>query len=79
MSYFLKVYQPTKTKEQSEQCEGEITENEVKNALGNMVCNKIHGHTSEFYEAFRSELKTPLLLSYKKSFLSGEFLKTSSC
>ena len=30
------------------------------------------GLTSEFYEAFWFELKTPLLLSYKKSFLSGE-------
>ena len=27
-------YQPSKTKEKSEQCEGEITKNEVKDALG---------------------------------------------
>ena len=58
---------PKLTKEQSEQCEGEITKNEVKDAQGNMVCNKTSGNdglTSDFYEAFLSELKTPLLLSY---------------
>ena len=59
---------PKLTKEQSKQCEGEITKNEVKDALRNMVCNKIDGHTSEFYEVVWSELKTPLLLSYKKVF-----------
>ena len=51
------------------------TKNEVKNALGYIVCNKTprnHGLTSEFYKGFWSELKTPLLLFYIKSFLSGE-------
>ena len=62
---------PKLNKEQSEQCECEITENEVKDALGNMVCNKTPGNdglTSEFHEAFWSELKSPLLLPYKKVF-----------
>ena len=38
-----------------------------------MICNKTpvnDGLTSEFYKTFRSEVKTPLLLSYKKK--SGE-------
>ena len=62
---------PKLTQEQSEQCEGGETENEVKDTLGNMICNKTPGNdglTSEFYIAFWSELKTPLLLSYKKVF-----------
>ena len=40
-----------------------------------MVCNKTpgnHGLTSELYKGFCSELKTPLLIFYIKSFLSGE-------
>ena len=57
------------TKERSEQCEGEITENEVKDALLNMICNTTSGNdglTIKFYKAFWSELETPLLLSYKE-------------
>ena len=40
-----------------------------------MICNKApknNGHISELYEVFWSELKAHLLISYKKSFLSGE-------
>ena len=40
-----------------------------------MICNKApenKDHISELYEAFWFELKTHLLISYKKSFLSGE-------
>ena len=43
------------TKEQSEECEGEITKNEVKDALGNMIWNSTlenEGFTSEFHRAF---------------------------
>ena len=70
-SHYLKDAGPPKlTKEQSEQCEGEITENEVQDALGTMSCN--NGLANESDEAFWSELKTSLLLSYKKIFLSGE-------
>ena len=68
IAHYLKdVSLPKLTKEQSE--------NEVKDALGTMICNKTPGNnclTSEFYEDFWSELKTPLLLYYRKSFLSGE-------
>ena len=59
------------TKEQSKECEVEITKNEVKDALGNMVFKKSHEKdcvTSEFYKAFWSEFKNSLLLSYKKVF-----------
>ena len=40
-----------------------------------MICNKTPGNdglSSEFYDASWSEFKTPLLLPYKKSFLSEE-------
>ena len=63
--YSKDISLPKLTKEQSEQCEDEIIENEVKDALENMICNKTprnDGPASEFYEAFWSELKTPLLL-----------------
>ena len=66
---------PKLTKEQNKQCEDELTENGVKDALQNIICNKTPGNdrlTFEFYKAFWSELKTPLLLSYQKGFLSGE-------
>ena len=76
IAHYLKDISISKlTKERSEQCEGEITENEVKHALLNMICKKTPGNdglASEFYEAFWSELETPLSLSYKKIFLSGE-------
>ena len=70
IAHYLKdVSLPKLTKEHSEQCEDKI------NALGTMICNKTPGNnclTSEFYEDFWSELKTPLLLYYRKSFLYGE-------
>ena len=65
--YIKNISLPKLTKEQSEQFEGEITKSEVKSALGNMVCNKTTGNdvlTSNFYEAFGSEIKTSLLLLY---------------
>ena len=73
--YSKNISLPKLTKEQGEQCEGEITKNEVKDALGNMICNKApenNDHTRELYKAFWPELKTHLLISYKKSFLSRE-------
>ena len=76
ITHYLKdISLPKLTKGQSKQCEDEITENEVKDALGNMICNKTpanDGPTSEFYKAFWSELKTSLLLPYKKSFFCLE-------
>ena len=41
IAHYLKdISLPKLTKEQSKQCGGEITENEVKDALENMICNK---------------------------------------
>ena len=63
------------TKEQSQKCEGEITEEELLKALKNMHKNKSSGNdgiTKEFYEAFWDDLKTPLLLSVNKAFKIGE-------
>ena len=48
----------------------------TKDTLGNMVCNKTSGNdgfASEFYRAFWSELKTLLLVRYKKRFLPDKF------
>ena len=45
----------------------------TKDTLGNMVCNKTSGNdgfASEFYGTFWSELKTPLLVRYKKRFFA---------
>ena len=73
ITHYLKDISPAKlSKEQSEQCEGEITQNET-GVLENMICSKTPGNdglTSEFYKDFWSELRSPFLLSYK-SFLSG--------
>ena len=56
IAHYLKDFSlPKLTKEQSQQCEGEITENAVKDALGNMICNKTpenDGLTSEVYKSF---------------------------
>ena len=72
IAHYLKdITLPKLTKKQRKQWKGEITKNEVEETLGKMVCNKTHGNdglTNKFYKAFGSELKTPLLLSYKKSF-----------
>ena len=64
IAHYLKNISLTKlNKEQSERCEGEITENEVKDVLGIMICNKTPGNdglASEFCKAFWSELKKML-------------------
>ena len=67
------------TKEQSQKCEGVITEEELLKALKKLPNNKSPGNdgiTKEFYEAFWDDLKTPLLLSVNKAFKVGE-LSTS--
>ena len=38
--YLQDIHLPKLTTTQSEQCEGEITKNEVKDNLGNMICKK---------------------------------------
>ena len=67
--YLKNISLPKLTKELREQCHGEITKNEVKNAPKNMDCNKTPGNdslTSEFYKVLWPELKTPYF--YKKSY-----------
>ena len=51
----------------------ELTENEVKDALNKMENNKTLGNdglTKEIFETFWLEIKSPLLLSFKKGFLT---------
>ena len=77
--YLNRIEIPKLTKEQSQKCEGEITEEELLKALKKMPNNKSPGNdgiTKEFYEAFWDDLKTPLLLSVNKAFKIGE-LSTS--
>ena len=65
--------------EQRELCVVELTENEVKDALNKMENNKTPGNdglTKEIFETFWLEIKSPLLLSFKKGFLT-EKLSTS--
>ena len=65
--------------EQRELCVIELTENEVKDALNKMENNKTPGNdglTKEIFETFWLEIKSPLLLSFKKGFLT-EKLSTS--
>ena len=65
--------------EQRELCVVELTENEVKDALNKMENNKTLGNdglTKEIFETFWLEIKSPLLLSFKKGFLT-EKLSTS--
>ena len=60
-------------------CEGEITEEELLKAFKKMPKNKLSGNeglTKEFYKAFWNDLRIPLLLSVKKAFKAGE-LSTS--
>ena len=61
--------------EQRELYEGELTENEVKGALNKTENNKTSGYgslTKEFWETFWLEIKSTLLLSFKKGFLTEE-------
>ena len=77
--YLNRIEIPILTKEQSQKCEGVITEEELLKALKKLPNNKSPGNdgiTKEFYEAFWDDLKTPLLLSVNKAFKIGE-LSTS--
>ena len=63
---------PVLTGEQSQTCEGPISENELLKTLKNMSNNKSDGNdglTKEFYERFWEELKKPLCASITKAFL----------
>ena len=77
--YLNRIEIPKLTKEKSQKCKGEITEEEHLKALKKMPNNKSPGNdgiTKEFYEAFWDDLKTPLLLSVNKAFKVEE-LSTS--
>ena len=70
---------PKLTKEQSQKCEGDITEDELLKALEKMSSNKTPGNggiKKEFYEAFWDDLEIPPILSVNKAFKVGE-LSTS--
>ncbi len=61
--------------QQKQQCEGNITEDEIKIALKNMKSNKtrgIDGISSEFYKYFWVDIGHFLVRSIKASFASGE-------
>ena len=67
------------TEEQSQICEGPITESELLNALKSKPNNKSpekNGLTKEFYETFREEIKIPLFNSVMESYQNGK-LSTS--
>ena len=57
--------------EQREVCEGELTEKEVTDALNKMENNKTlgsDGFPKEYFETFWLEIKSPLILYFKKLF-----------
>ena len=57
--------------EQREVCEGELTEKEVTDALNKMENNKTlgsDGFRKEYFETFWLEIKSPLILYFKKLF-----------
>ena len=59
--YLNRIEIPKLTKEQSQKCEGVITEEELLKALKKLPNNKSPGNdgiTKEFYEAFWDDLKT---------------------
>ena len=65
---------PILTEEQSQICEGPITESELLNALKSMPNNKSSGNDGlkkEFYEIFWEEIKIPLCYSITKSYQNG--------
>ena len=70
---------PESSMEQRELCEDELTKKGVKDVLNKMENNKTPGNdgfTKEYFESFWLEIKSLLLLSFKKGFLTEE-LSTS--
>ena len=68
-AYFSQKNIPILKAEQSQTCEGPITESELLNALECMLNNKSPGNdglTKEFYETFQEEIKIPLCNSIRK-------------
>ena len=78
-AYLSKINISILTEEQSQTCEGPITEPELLNAIKSIPNNKSPGNdglTNQFYETFWEEIKIPLCNSITKSYQNGE-LKTS--
>ena len=78
-AYLSQINFPILTEEQSQICEGPITESELLNALKSMPNNKSPGNdglAKEFYETFWEEIKIPLCNNISKSYQNGE-LSTS--
>ena len=78
-AYLSQINIPILTEEQSQTCEGPITESELLNALKSMPNNKSPGNdglTKEFYENFWKEIEIPLCNTITKSCQNGE-LSTS--
>ena len=67
-AYLSQINIPIHTEEQSQTCEGPLTESELLNAQndGN------DGLTKEFYETFWEEIKIPSYNSITKSYQNGE-------
>lgn len=70
--------------EQSQSCEGPITESKPLNALKNMPSIKSPGNdglAKEFYETFWEEIKLPLCNNITKSYQNGElkFITKTIC
>ena len=73
-AYLSQIDIPILTEEQSQICEGPITESELLNALKSMPNNKSSGNDGlkkEFYEIFWEEIKIPLCYSITKSYQNG--------
>ena len=74
-AYLNQTSIPVLTGEQSQTCEGPISENELLKALKNISNNKSPGNdglTKEFYEALWEDLRKPLCASITKAFHRGE-------
>ena len=74
-SYLDQISIPVLSGEQSQTCEGPISENELLKALKNMSNNKSPGNdglTKEFNEKFWGDLKKHLCASITKAFHRGE-------
>ena len=78
-AYLGKINISILTEEQSQTCEGPITEPELLNAIKSIPNNKSPGNdglTNQFYETFWEEIKILLCNSITKTYQNGE-LKTS--
>ena len=76
-NFFENIILPVLTQEQKQDCEKEISEKEVIDALKSFSNNKSPGNdglTKEFYEAFWSELKEPFMNSISQTKISKKLI-----